>query len=215
MKLLEIFCGTKSIGKVFEKNGWEVYSIDIEERFEPTECVDILNFDYKKFDKTHFQHIHFSPPCIFMSQNQQSWYNRYKGRGNNKYLFTPEIHREKLKESDLLLYKVKEIIDYFNDISFTIENPYHTKFNNIINRNILNYPYEIVDYCMYDYPIKKPTVFLNNFDLKLKRCCKDHIHTPYKKYCGGGNSRKDKVYQIPEKLCFEIFTQINNLKKNI
>ena len=150
-----------------------------------------------------------------MSQNQQSWYNRYKGRGNNKYLFTPEIHREKLKESDLLLYKVKEIIDYFNDISFTIENPYHTKFNNIINRNILNYPYEICDYCMYDYPIKKPTVFLNNFDLKLKRCCKTHTHTPYKKYCGGGNSRKDKVYQIPEELCVEIFTQINNLKKNI
>ena len=41
MKLLEIFCGTKSIGKVFEKNGWEVYSVDIEERFKPTECVDI------------------------------------------------------------------------------------------------------------------------------------------------------------------------------
>ena len=48
MKLLEIFCGTKSIGKVFEKNGWEVYSVDLEERFEPTECVDILDFDYKK-----------------------------------------------------------------------------------------------------------------------------------------------------------------------
>ena len=65
-------------------------------------------------------------------QNQQTWYNRYKGRGDNKYLFTPEIHNEKLKESDLLLYKVKEIIDYFNNSTFTIENPYHNKFNSII-----------------------------------------------------------------------------------
>ena len=127
MRLLEIFCGTKSVGKVFENNNWEVYSVDLEKRFNPTECINILDFDYKKFDKNYFNHLHFSPPCIYMSQNQQTWYNRYKGRGDNKYLFTPEIHNEKLKESDLLLYKVKEIINYFNNSTFTIENPYHNK----------------------------------------------------------------------------------------
>jgi hypothetical protein len=209
MRLLEIFCGTKSIGKVFEKNDWEVYSVDIEKRFEPTECINIFNFNYKKFDKKHFNHIHFSPPCIYMSQMQQSWYGRYKGRGENKYLFTPELHNEKLKESDLILHKVKEIIDYFNDITFTIENPYHNKFNNIINRNILNYPYEVVNYCMYDYPLKKPTAFLNNFDLKLKLCDKSHTHTKYKIYCGGSSTPKDNVYKIPELLCLEIFNQVS------
>ena len=34
MRILEIFCGTKSMGKVFEKNGWEVISIDIEKKME-------------------------------------------------------------------------------------------------------------------------------------------------------------------------------------
>ena len=30
--LLELFCGSKSVGKVFEKEGWDVISLDIEEK---------------------------------------------------------------------------------------------------------------------------------------------------------------------------------------
>jgi len=209
MKLLEIFCGTKSISKIFEKNGWKTYTIDVNQKYNPTECIDILDFDYTKFDKNYFNHLHFSPDCTYMSQNQQTWYYRLKGRGKNQYLFTPEIHNKKLKNTDLLLNKIKEIIDYFNKSTFTIENPYHNKFNNIINRNILNYPYEITDYCMYNNPIKKPTVFLNNFNLKLTRCDKRHTHVKYKDYCTGGGGNKNTVYQIPEKLCIEIFNQVN------
>ena len=210
MRLLEIFCGTKSMGKVFEKNGWEVISIDIEKKWKPTICIDVLEWDYKSFDKNYFDHIHFSPPCIYMSQVQQSWYGRYKGRGDNKYLFTEEIHKERLKESDKLLHKINEIIDYFDNITFTIENPYHTKFNNITKRNILNYDYVVCDYCMYDYPIKKPTVFYNNFNLKLNRCDKSHTHTKWEKFYGGGNSILDERYRLPEKLCEHIY---NSIKK--
>lgn len=208
MRLLEIFCGTKSIGKVFEENDWEVVSLDIEEKWKPTICTDILEWDYTTFDKDYFNHIHFSPPCIYMSQIQQSWYGRYKGRGDNKYLFTPEIHKTQLEESDKILIQIKKIIEYFDNITFTIENPYHTKFNNITKRNILNYTFEIVDYCMYDYPIKKPTVFFNNFNLKLNTCNKSHIHTKWEKFCGGSNSRLAQRYTIPSLLIETIFKQI-------
>ncbi len=208
-KLLEIFCGTKSISKIFEKNGWETYTVDIESKYNPTECINILDFDYKKFDKQYFNHIHFSPDCRYMSQNQQTWYNRYKGYGENRYLFTKEIHNQKLDDSDKLLHKVNEIINYFENNTFTIENPYHNKFNSIINRNILNYPYEIVDYCMYNHPIKKPTVFINNFNLKLKRCDKSHTHIEWKKF--SSKSKLDSRYKIPEELCIEIFNQVNSI----
>lgn len=210
MRLLEIFCGTKSMGKVFEKNDWEVISIDIEKKFKPTICIDVLEWDYKSFDKNYFDHIHFSPPCIYMSQMQSTWYGRYKGTGDNKYLFTEDILKEQLKESDKLLHKINEIIDYFDNITFTIENPYHNQFNNIIKRNILNYDYVICDYCMYDYPIKKPTVFYNNFNLKLNRCDKSHIHTRLEKLCAGSNSRLEERYKLPEKLCEHIY---NSIKK--
>ena len=212
MRLLEIFCGTKSVGKIFEKNDWEVISIDIEEKWKPTICIDALEWDYKTFDKNYFDHIHFSPPCIYMSQQQQTWYGRYKGRGDNKYLFTEEIHKERLKESDKLLHKINEIIDYFDNITFTIENPYHTKFNNITKRNILNYDYVVCDYCMYGSLIKKPTVFYNNFNLKLNKCDKSHTHTQYKIFCGGSNTPKDNVFRIPEKLCEQIFRSVEILQ---
>lgn len=208
MRILEIFCGTKSISKIFEKNGWEVYTIDIEKKFNPTECIDILEWNYTKFDKDYFNHIHLSPPCIFMSQNQQSWYGRYKGRGENKYLFTKEIHLERLIDSDILLHKCIEILDYFNNNTFTIENPYHTKFNNISKRNIFNYDYSIVDYCMYNHPIKKPTIFYNNFNLELNKCDKSHKHVRWCDYTSG-NSKLDGRYMLPEDLCIEIFNQVD------
>lgn len=41
MKVLELFCGTKSIGKAFEARGHKVFSVDWEKSFEPTLCADI------------------------------------------------------------------------------------------------------------------------------------------------------------------------------
>jgi len=209
MRLLEVFCGTKSFGKVFEKNDWEVVSVDIEPMWQPDILVDVLEWDYKTYSKDYFNHIHFSPPCIFMSTLQSSWYGRYKGRGEDKYLFTKEIHIEKLKESDKLLYKIREIIDYFENITWTIENPYHTKFNNISKRGIFDdYDYSICNYCMYNYPIKKPTIFYNNFDLKLKCCDGSHKHQSWDDFSDAGNYKKKKSYRIPEELCEHIFNSI-------
>ena len=41
MKVLELFCGTKSISKAFAERGHEVYTVDWEKDFEPTLCADI------------------------------------------------------------------------------------------------------------------------------------------------------------------------------
>ena len=50
MKLVELFCGTKSVGKVFEKYGYEVISLDIEKKFNPTICSDFMEWDYKSIE---------------------------------------------------------------------------------------------------------------------------------------------------------------------
>lgn len=41
MKVLDLFCGTKSIANAFEARGHEVYTVDWDKRFKPTLCADI------------------------------------------------------------------------------------------------------------------------------------------------------------------------------
>ena len=43
--LLELFSGTSSIGKVFAAAGWWVTSVDLEARFEPTLCMNVLDLE--------------------------------------------------------------------------------------------------------------------------------------------------------------------------
>ena len=42
--VLELFSGTGSIGRAFEKLGWNVTSVDINPRFNPTHVADILKW---------------------------------------------------------------------------------------------------------------------------------------------------------------------------
>ena len=43
--LLELFCGTESVDKVFEARGWTVTSVDFDPLFEPTLCMNVLDLE--------------------------------------------------------------------------------------------------------------------------------------------------------------------------
>ena len=60
--LLFNFCGTKSVGRAFEAAGWEVVSLDIVSKFEPTILCDIRSWDYTTFPG-HFDMVWASPVC--------------------------------------------------------------------------------------------------------------------------------------------------------
>ena len=63
MRLLELFAGTGSVGRAFKKLGWEVVSVDIDPRFEPTHVADILSWDYNIYRRDRFDFIWSSPVC--------------------------------------------------------------------------------------------------------------------------------------------------------
>ena len=64
MKVLELFAGSRSIGKAAEKLGMQVYSSDIN-NFENIDYVtDILKFDYSKVPFVP-DILWASPPCTF------------------------------------------------------------------------------------------------------------------------------------------------------
>ena len=205
MRILDLFSGTHSVSKVFDKD--EIITVDIDNKYNPTHLVDILEFDYSKYPKKHFEYVHASPPCILFSQNQVTFYGRRKRHNitKNMVIWNRELHNECIIESDKLVLKALEIIEYFEPKYFTIENPYHGQWCCIHKRPFMaGIPYARVDYCMYGYHVKKPTIFFNNFKLDLTRCDKNHIHTHWDKM----SRNKYDRYVIPPNLISAIKTQI-------
>ena len=65
MRFLELFSGTRSVGKVAETLGFEVVSLDIKNA--DIEC-DIMDWDYTIYSPKYFDFIWASPPCTEYSR---------------------------------------------------------------------------------------------------------------------------------------------------
>lgn len=163
MSVLEIFSGTKSVGKVCKEIGWKTVSVDL--LLEADHKCDIMDFDYTQYPRDHFDVVWSSPPCTAYSNLQNCWLNRER----NGKVFTKERMEEERKEADKLVLKTLEIIDYFKPSLWFIENP---QTGQLRNRYFMkDLPYYDVDYCMYsDWGYKKRTRIWTNkehFDAKL------------------------------------------------
>jgi hypothetical protein len=142
MKVLELFSGTGSVGKCCKALGWEVVSVDM--ILPADHQVDIMDFDYKQYKKDEFDIVWASPPCTFYSNLQNCWIGRKRKDG---IIVTKEWIEEQRKESDKLVNKSFEIIDYFNPEYWFLENPARGQLK---DRDIMkDKPFYDVSYCMY------------------------------------------------------------------
>ena len=66
-KALVLFKGTGSIDRELSAAGWEVDSLDILKKFEPTFCCDITNWDYSALPQGYYDFIWASPVCTEFS----------------------------------------------------------------------------------------------------------------------------------------------------
>lgn len=167
MKVLELFSGTGSVGKVAKEMGWEVVSLDLKNADIET---NILNWDYKVYSPGHFDLIWASPPCDTFSILRKTWIGR-KLKCHGGQVCTRELLQTDIDTIGLpIVRRTEEIIDYLKPKHYFIENPQTGQMKDYIHR-----PYYDVDYCKYaDWGYQKRTrvwTDLKGFIPKL--CAKD------------------------------------------
>ena len=152
MKLLELFSGTKSVGRVAEQLGYNVISLDRD--LDADIKCDILDWDYKQFPVGYFDVIWASPPC--------TEYSTCKTTGVRNIALANSIVNRTL-----------EIIDYYKPTYWIIENPQ----TGLLKQQpfMTHLPYSDVDYCKYGMSYRKRTRLWNNLDKK------NGIQDPYVK----------------------------------
>jgi len=197
MRLLELFSGTHSVGKVAKELGYEVLSLDMDGNADIN--IDILEWDYKQYPVGYFDIVWASPPCNTFSNLRRSWIGR-KLKYFGDVVVTAEMLDNDMMEVGMpILRKTEEIIDYFNPELYFMENPKTGKMKDFVNR-----PYYDVDYCAYGFVYRKTTrIWTNKLNFNSLRCCCVGNH---KIGVGQGNhglSLKDK-YAIPPKLIHDL-----------
>ena len=222
IRVLELFSGTHSVGKVCKEKNWDVVSLDLHNA--DINC-DILQWDYKnEYPIGYFDIIWASPPCVFFSNLRRCCIGRTLKDG---IIMTKEKIEDDIINKGLpILRKTEEIIKYFKPKYFFIENPQTGRMKNYMT----DYNHYDVDYCKYGFDYRKRTRIwtnLKNFNAKLcKKDCgkmiksdKRHFH---RNNCGnnfylkhakqvssyGGGTNRDMRYRIPSLL-------INDLLDNI
>ena len=202
MRILELFSGTGSVGKVFGADGWEVVSLDINKKTNASICADIRTWDYTIFDVGHFDVVWASPVCTHYSRART----------------TAKTPRD-LEWADSLVLKALEIIEYLKPKYWYIENPQTGLLKT--RPFMLNLPYTDVEYCRYcDWGYKKRTRIWTNSGYQGRRCLgaglcasmvgKRHLRTAQR---GGrmidcelekNSHTEDELYRIPDDLISDL-----------
>ena len=218
MRILELFSGTGSVGKVAKKLGWEVVSLDLE--LEADININILDWDYKVFSPDTFDIVWASPPCISYSRLQCSWI----GRVRNGKIFTKDDINNMMDESDKLVLKSLEIIKYFNPEFWFLENP---QTGRLKDRDIMkDIPFYDVDYCMYsNWGYQKRTriwtnkTLLNNLICDKSGSCGNMIDGKHKARMGTSKTVLDngkiiRVNTAELRKKYKNFENINDTENN-
>jgi hypothetical protein len=199
MKVLELFAGSRSVGKIAEELGMEVFSSDLIE-FEGIHYpISILDFDVSKVP---FQPdvIWASPPCTGFSV---AAIGHHWAGGKGAYI--PKTETAKLGIE--LVKKTLEIINHFQPTYWFMENPRGVLRKLDVVKGLKK---NSVTYCQYGDERMKPTDIWTNSDVWTpKPMCKngDPCHVAAPRGSRTGTQGRANAYErskIPEELCREI-----------
>lgn len=212
MRVLELFSGTRSVGKCCDELGWESVSLDINDNCD-IKC-DIMEWDYTIYKPNYFDIIWASPPCASFSKLQYCSIGKKMKDGNIKTRKT--IEDNMINNGDPIVRRTLEIIEYFKPSLWFIENPFTGQLKNREYMKDLSF-YD-VDYCMYsNWGYKKKTrIWTNKTHWKGKKCNKkcgnidengNHFMLIGKQDNGYGYTTLEQRYRVPPDLIYSLFLE--------
>lgn len=177
MKVLELFAGTRSIGKAFEARGHEVFSVEWDKQFDHIDlyqdistltAIDII----AKFGRPDI--IWASPDCSTYSVAAISHHRRKEPNGNLAPL------TEYAEFCDKTNIHVLDLIGELRPKYWFIENPRGGMRSMWFMKGLPRYT---VTYCQYGEERMKPTdIWTNHPDPQFKPPCKNgdkcHVSAP-------------------------------------
>ena len=213
MKILELFAGSRSLGKVAEELGHEVFSVDIENFDKIDLVIDI--------EELTPDMIPFKPDMIWASIPCTSYTIAAISKHRNGVIPKSDF----AVKSDKLSMKTLELIEYYDCLYF-IENP-RGMFRKM--PFIQDCPRVTVSYCQYGDIRMKPTdIFTNELEnLTPRAMCKNYKYDTegniINRHCHHESARRGaktgtqglknnyERSKIPRQLMFEIVTSVGVL----
>ena len=206
LKILELFKGTGSFGKVAKKMNLENVSLDNVEKYKPDILTDILKWDYKTFFKHYVPDIIWaSPPC--------NTFGSYAYKFKERNIKTAEPYSERAKLGTKILYKTLQIINYVKKLNpnliFVIENPRAMMQH---DKKIKKFNSSLATYNNYDDLRHKPTNFFNNLPNGLNLLYTPKFEQSYMVRIK--DLTQEERYSIPSKLIKSILEQMIHVYMN-
>ena len=204
LKVLELFAGTRSIGKAFEEAGHEVYSVEWDRKHDNIDLyADISTVSaqqiLEEFGRPDV--IWASPDCTTYSIAAISTHRYREDDGN----LAPKS--DKAKHSDEVNQHVLALIKELNPKYYFIENP-RGGLRKV--RWMQELPRHTVTYCQYGDTRMKPTdIWTNHPNPKFKPMCKNgqpcHVAAPRGSKTGTQGLKGSVMRSvIPHELCQHI-----------
>lgn len=123
MVLLDCFSGSGALVNSAIQRNIDVVSLDKFKIAPGSHChlkIDFLDFNFKFFEPDYFDFLFFGFPCTTTSKASNGFHFE------NKYFPKTDDAAHTIK----MLYKMREIITYFDKAVFIIENPVSALFSN-------------------------------------------------------------------------------------